>query len=60
MEILYFMVYLSLGLSFSFLAFFFWAVNTDQWSSLDSASVNLLEEDNNIKGQNNKKGQNNE
>jgi cbb3-type cytochrome oxidase maturation protein len=47
MEILYLLVYISLGISIAFLFIFFWAVNTDQLSSLDSASWTILE-DNNI------------
>jgi cbb3-type cytochrome oxidase maturation protein len=46
MDILYVMVFLSLSFSFAFLAFFFWAVDSDQLNSLDSASVSILEEDN--------------
>lgn len=49
MDILYVMVYLSLVLSFGFLAFFFWAVDSDQLSSLDSVSMNILEEENIVK-----------
>ncbi len=45
MDILYIMVYLSLALSFGFLAFFFWAVDSDQMSSLDSAAYKMLEDD---------------
>jgi cbb3-type cytochrome oxidase maturation protein len=39
------MVFLSLALSFGFLAFFFWAVDSGQMSSLDSASYKILEDD---------------
>lgn len=53
MDILYVMVFLSLALSFGFLAFFFWAVDNDQMSSLDSISFKILEEDNKMTGVNN-------
>lgn len=50
MDVLYVMVFISLGLSFAFLAFFFWAVDSDQMSSLDSASIRILEDDYKQKG----------
>ncbi len=50
MDILYVMVFISLALSFGFLAFFFWAVDSGQMSSLDSASYNILEDENNKRG----------
>lgn len=53
MDILYVMVFISLALSFGFLAFFFWAVDSDQMSSLDSASISILEDDIKQKGKDN-------
>lgn len=47
MEILYILVFVSLSFSFGFLAIFFWAVDSNQMSSLDSASWSILENDNN-------------
>jgi cbb3-type cytochrome oxidase maturation protein len=48
-DVLYVMVFISLALSFGFLAFFFWAVDNDQLSSLDAASFDILEDQNQIK-----------
>ncbi len=50
MEILYVMVFISLTVSFGFLALFFWAVDNDQMNSLDSVSYSILEDQNNTKG----------
>ena len=50
MDILYVMVFISLGLSFGFLAFFFWAVDSDQMNSLDSAALTILDDENTNKG----------
>lgn len=50
MEILYVMVYISLATSFGFLALFFWAVDSDQMSSLDSAANLILEDQLDEKG----------
>ena len=50
MEILYVLVFISLSFSFGFLAFFFWAVDNDQMSSLDSASFLVFEDQNNKQG----------
>ena len=49
MEILYVLVLISLGVSFGFLALFFWAVDRDQMTSLDQKSF-LIFEDNHEKG----------
>ena len=49
MEILYVLVFVSLSFSFGFLAIFFWAADTNQMSSLDSASWSILEDSNNKK-----------
>ena len=49
-DVLYIMVFISLGMSFGFLVFFFWAVDSDQWSSLDSASYEILDEQKHNKG----------
>ncbi len=48
MEILYILVILSLGFSLGFLIVFFWAVNKDQMSSLDTVSWSILDEDTKI------------
>lgn len=53
MDILYIMVIISLSLSFLFLAFFFWAVDSDQMNSLDSSSLLVLEDNKSEKGNNN-------
>ncbi len=45
MEILYILVILSLGFSIGFLMIFFWAVNSNQMSSLDTAPWSILEDD---------------
>jgi len=45
MDILYILVIVSLGFSLGFLIVFFWAVNTDQMSSLDTVSWSILDED---------------
>lgn len=50
MEILYILVYISLGVSFGFLALFFWVVDSDQLSSLDSVPYSILEENQDTKG----------
>lgn len=50
MDVLYIMVFISLGMSFGFLVFFFWAVDSDQWNSLDSASFEILDEQKGRKG----------
>lgn len=49
MDILYVLVFFSLAFSFGFLAFFFWAVDSDQMESLDSAAWTILEDDQVIK-----------
>lgn len=46
MEILYVLVVVSLAFSVGFLMIFFWAVNTDQLSQLDTVSWTILEDDN--------------
>lgn len=48
MEILYILVMLSLAFSVGFLIVFFWAVNKDQMSSLDTVSWSILDEDTKI------------
>ena len=45
MEILYVLVILSLAFSFGFLAFFFWAVDTDQFRSMGSVPWSILDDE---------------
>lgn len=44
MSILMIMIPISLVLGFSFLIWFFWAVENDQWSNLKESSYLVLEE----------------
>lgn len=46
MDILYVLVFFSLAFSLGFLVVFFWAVDTDQFKSIQSAPWTMLEEDN--------------
>ena len=45
MEILYFLVLFSVSISLIFLVLFFWAVEKDQFKSMDATPWNILDED---------------
>ncbi len=45
MEILYILVAVSLTFSFGFLILFFWAVDNNQMSSLDSVSWSVVDDE---------------
>lgn len=49
MEILFFLVLFSVSISLVFLVLFFWAVEKDQFQSMDAVPWNILDEDQKVK-----------